>query len=137
DGCAGLRRASALRPFAGGGGRGLQRYAAALLGGHGPLLPPRVSWRRRSHFLHYRDRKSTRLNSSHVSISYAVFCLKKKNNTKTLPRVWPIPVALFRHHFIIPLAIPFAAHWLKRQRRPSPGISRRCSALPRRPDAYC
>src|SRR5699024_12857830 len=25
----------------------------------------------------YRDRKSTRLNSSHVSISYAVFCLKK------------------------------------------------------------
>src|SRR5689334_23982350 len=30
-----------------------------------------------------RDRKSTRLNSSHSSISYAVFCLKKKkNNTK-------------------------------------------------------
>src|SRR5699024_12825349 len=28
-----------------------------------------------------QDRKSTRLNSSHVSISYAVFCLKKKNNT--------------------------------------------------------
>src|SRR5699024_4347384 len=28
-----------------------------------------------------RDRKSTRLNSSHVSISYAVFCLKKKSNT--------------------------------------------------------
>src|SRR5699024_11801538 len=28
---------------------------------------------------HIRDRKSTRLNSSHVSISYAVFCLKKKN----------------------------------------------------------
>src|SRR5699024_9035933 len=27
-----------------------------------------------------KDRKSTRLNSSHVSISYAVFCLKKKNN---------------------------------------------------------
>src|SRR6266699_5940582 len=27
-----------------------------------------------------RDRKSTRLNSSHVRISYAVFCLKKKNN---------------------------------------------------------
>src|SRR5436305_7940487 len=30
-----------------------------------------------------RDRKSTRLNSSHVRISYAVFCLKKKN---TKPR---------------------------------------------------
>src|SRR3989442_8071580 len=28
-----------------------------------------------------RDRKSTRLNSSHVRISYAVFCLKKKNST--------------------------------------------------------
>src|SRR5439155_25365672 len=27
------------------------------------------------------DRKSTRLNSSHVAISYAVFCLKKKNHT--------------------------------------------------------
>src|SRR5437870_10931337 len=28
------------------------------------------------------DRKSTRLNSSHVAISYAVFCLKKKKNKK-------------------------------------------------------
>src|SRR5699024_12241544 len=45
----------------------------------------------RAYFLNFRfftnferqfllDRKSTRLNSSHVSISYAVFCLKKKNN---------------------------------------------------------
>src|SRR5690606_41747955 len=30
---------------------------------------------------HPRDRKSTRLNSSHVKISYAVFCLKKKKRT--------------------------------------------------------
>src|SRR5690606_36068681 len=30
-----------------------------------------------------RDRKSTRLNSSHVKISYAVFCLKKKNKAST------------------------------------------------------
>src|SRR5256885_11967293 len=30
------------------------------------------------------DRKSTRLNSSHLVISYAVFCLKKKNNTRDL-----------------------------------------------------
>src|SRR6202044_4215933 len=29
----------------------------------------------------FTDRKSTRLNSSHVKISYAVFCLKKKNKT--------------------------------------------------------
>src|SRR3712207_6905783 len=28
-----------------------------------------------------KDRKSTRLNSSHANISYAVFCLKKKKNT--------------------------------------------------------
>src|SRR3712207_7749084 len=32
-----------------------------------------------------RDRKSTRLNSSHANISYAVFCLKKKNNWDSLP----------------------------------------------------
>src|SRR3712207_7384303 len=31
--------------------------------------------------LRRRDRKSTRLNSSHANISYAVFCLKKKKNT--------------------------------------------------------
>src|SRR3712207_8776357 len=30
-----------------------------------------------------RDRKSTRLNSSHANISYAVFCLKKKQKSKT------------------------------------------------------
>src|SRR5439155_25596913 len=31
-----------------------------------------------------QDRKSTRLNSSHVAISYAVFCLKKKRKTRRL-----------------------------------------------------
>src|SRR5690348_18179765 len=36
---------------------------------------------RANHFSLLRDRKSTRLNSSHPSISYAVFCLKKKNIT--------------------------------------------------------
>src|SRR6267143_1839015 len=54
-----LRGARLVRPFA---GDGVPRDADALvvLGGG--------------------DRKSTRLNSSHSSISYAVFCLKKKNN---------------------------------------------------------
>src|SRR5690349_22936320 len=33
--------------------------------------------------LEFLDRKSTRLNSSHVEISYAVFCLKKKKKTNT------------------------------------------------------
>src|SRR5215831_8099196 len=32
-----------------------------------------------------RDRKSTRLNSSHLGISYAVFCLKKKKKDTRLP----------------------------------------------------
>src|SRR5579883_3526855 len=43
-------------------------------------------WR---HSAKYRDRKSTRLNSSHVKISYAVFCLKKKkkpNGRISLPK---------------------------------------------------
>src|SRR2546422_7747920 len=35
-----------------------------------------------SHAAQPRDRKSTRLNSSHGYISYAVFCLKKKKNTE-------------------------------------------------------
>src|SRR5699024_11430616 len=38
-------------------------------------LCPMCNWRRA---MKHGDRKSTRLNSSHVSISYAVFCLKKK-----------------------------------------------------------
>src|SRR3712207_7152751 len=33
------------------------------------------------------DRKSTRLNSSHANISYAVFCLKKKNNCYIQPNI--------------------------------------------------
>src|SRR5438477_9373539 len=37
------------------------------------------------------DRKSTRLNSSHMSISYAVFCLKKKNPRR--PEPWKQPRA--------------------------------------------
>src|SRR5438132_9015423 len=34
------------------------------------------------HWIHTGDRKSTRLNSSHTVISYAVFCLKKKKKKK-------------------------------------------------------
>src|SRR3712207_7773225 len=33
---------------------------------------------------HIEDRKSTRLNSSHANISYAVFCLKKKKNKTSI-----------------------------------------------------
>src|SRR5256885_8300869 len=50
----------------------------------GPKVPG--PWARpdpRSERAAVRDRKSTRLNSSHLVISYAVFCLKKKKNTET------------------------------------------------------
>src|SRR5256885_8769466 len=43
----------------------------------------RVGQRREEHPAVPTDRKSTRLNSSHLVISYAVFCLKKKNATGT------------------------------------------------------
>src|SRR3712207_6912955 len=37
-----------------------------------------------------QDRKSTRLNSSHANISYAVFCLKKKKQTQHLSTIRPL-----------------------------------------------
>src|SRR3712207_7496223 len=58
--------------------------------GHGVVSPcPRSRCSDRADVLRLRallalgdvDRKSTRLNSSHANISYAVFCLKKKKNT--------------------------------------------------------
>src|SRR5437773_3845548 len=46
----------------------------------------------REHFFGSEDRKSTRLNSSHITISYAVFCLKKKSTSIAvkLPTRWLI-----------------------------------------------
>src|SRR2546421_4438719 len=43
-----------------------------------PSAAPYHDWKKRIERESYRDRKSTRLNSSHDQISYAVFCLKKK-----------------------------------------------------------
>src|SRR2546427_5895540 len=48
--------------------------------GHETCRAPRIRPRRLSR--RARDRKSTRLNSSHSQISYAVFCLKKKKKKK-------------------------------------------------------
>src|SRR5438477_6160767 len=45
------------------------------------VLPLPKSMRVRGVGTYWGDRKSTRLNSSHMSISYAVFCLKKKKKT--------------------------------------------------------
>src|SRR5256886_9908221 len=44
-----------------------------------------------------RDRKSTRLNSSHSQISYAVFCLKKKKEHDTRSLIGNNQIALSRH----------------------------------------
>src|SRR5258708_14289862 len=49
---------------------------------------PRMAW-------HMPDRKSTRLNSSHQIISYAVFCLKKKKHTSELQSQQEISYAVF------------------------------------------
>src|SRR5437870_11472106 len=50
------------------------------------------------------DRKSTRLNSSHVAISYAVFCLKKKKMYYTMsqprPASWILPLIPFHFTFV-------------------------------------
>src|SRR3712207_7715029 len=56
-----LRRASSVPP-------GAESYAPRTSSGVRPVGP------------NARDRKSTRLNSSHANISYAVFCLKKKKD---------------------------------------------------------
>src|SRR2546429_4373625 len=57
--------------------------------------PHRVRHRR-------RDRKSTRLNSSHGYISYAVFCLKKKKKTTTL-YIYDIVITQHPHHRVLAL----------------------------------
>src|SRR2546426_8531589 len=62
-------RAGAGHPPAGGRGRRADASRAGQRGG------------RRGAFL---DRKSTRLNSSHLVISYAVFCLKKKKTNRLI-----------------------------------------------------
>src|SRR5688572_33353839 len=58
-----------------------QPFQAGRIGGCQQLVEPEsaaVAQGRSIQF--HRDRKSTRLNSSHSQISYAVFCLKKKKN---------------------------------------------------------
>src|SRR5690242_21262790 len=64
-------------------GRGLDLGAIRRKGGAAAAgLPDRDL--ARLIFGHGLDRKSTRLNSSHMSISYAVFCLKKKRTITTV-----------------------------------------------------
>src|SRR5699024_11548155 len=73
------------RPFYLQRGRQLSRFNREWFSQQYKLLY-RLPWRKLTvHAINFllKDRKSTRLNSSHVSISYAVFCLKKKNNRHT------------------------------------------------------
>src|SRR6266540_5441340 len=51
-------------------------------GGHRAAPSRRLPPRDRAALRADQDRKSTRLNSSHITISYAVFCLKKKKKNK-------------------------------------------------------
>src|SRR5205085_5685639 len=54
----------------------------SLQGRHAAWLSEGGLSRTAGRVLHRRDRKSTRLNSSHSQISYAVFCLKKKKTNQ-------------------------------------------------------
>src|SRR2546429_4854804 len=65
-----------FRSFFHGGGRGIVRLADAF--GDVPL----DVFDDHDGVVDHQDRKSTRLNSSHGYISYAVFCLKKKKKTE-------------------------------------------------------
>src|SRR5437879_9671347 len=68
--------------------RELEAFARAGLSGFFALLHPRIASKQTLAFqsasqiaVGLKDRKSTRLNSSHRCISYAVFCLKKKRKS--------------------------------------------------------
>src|SRR5690625_4616585 len=60
----------------------LRRRSVMVIRLHHLVFIPHIPWMPSHMLLGLQDRKSTRLNSSHVSISYAVFCLKKKKNCK-------------------------------------------------------
>src|SRR5690349_23305032 len=67
-------------------------YTTLFRSGSAPEFRPvpaysAVSRHARTRSWYRTDRKSTRLNSSHVEISYAVFCLKKKKKKNTACRV--------------------------------------------------
>src|SRR6476620_10506677 len=69
-----------------------------------------------------RDRKSTRLNSSHANISYAVFCLKKKNHNRyqggRRGRVGADRQPLSRRGYVGPRCYPMSIFFLMIRRPP-------------------
>src|SRR3712207_3074896 len=72
-----------------------------------------------------KDRKSTRLNSSHANISYAVFCLKKKTAAVVTPRCanlhtiygsfWPLPKQITSNWSVMISTQPPSMTWLDRK----------------------
>src|SRR5438034_6047842 len=72
---AGFKNLQALRHFVDGRPAMTERKDDRLWGGRFAGEPD-------AQFDRFQDRKSTRLNSSHTVISYAVFCLKKKKKQK-------------------------------------------------------
>src|SRR5438874_7038073 len=66
----------------------------------GAGCPPIVSSELGCQSIHASDRKSTRLNSSHVEISYAVFCLKKKNALFGLSIIYIILLVRSPHRLV-------------------------------------
>src|SRR2546430_11328797 len=66
------------------GGPPASRGGLAMAGGRAAIALGRGA----TFSAHGPDRKSTRLNSSHSQISYAVFCLKKKKHSSSLPRTF-------------------------------------------------
>src|SRR2546427_5932633 len=69
---------------------GLAKALAARDGRTAGHHEDEIAARRAAHFPHvaHVDQKSTRLNSSHSQISYAVFCLKKKKNKKKISHLF-------------------------------------------------
>src|SRR5690554_7275959 len=98
-----------------------KRYQLARLQSGKEAFPYKSRLRR-------RDRKCTRLNSSHVRISYAVFCLKKKNTNPTVMflQLAPSPLVLIRPHWLawptLVLQVPLSP--------PSSPMATPCAASP-------
>src|SRR5256885_4607725 len=72
-----------------------------------PRLPPALRYAP----LAPVDRKSTRLNSSHLVISYAVFCLKKKKRKEEENLFFTWALAQVKHTFLLPVS---TFHWTYR-----------------------
>src|SRR3989449_6519311 len=81
-----------------------------------------------------RDRKSTRLNSSHGYISYAVFCLKKKKRSDATAAVLPTAISLPYANEAAPVGVTRPAHGADRYRDSPPHNGAHALPCPMRAD---